>query len=120
MGKEEEKKKEKEKTKTWPSDAEREQARKEARSAHEKNRLSWFERSEHKAVRTCVCLCGHTFRSQARDLACATVKKVKDEDGKVVLDKQSGKAKLMRVDVKKCLTRTACPECKSIWLQSFT
>jgi hypothetical protein len=78
---------------------------------------NWFDRDEHKTERTCVCLCGNTFRSQARELPCFASRQVK-EDGKPVLDKD-GNPKYEQVTVTKLISKWACPKCHEGQLKSF-
>ena len=104
---------------TWVSPAEKEKADEEALQQLEKDKTAWFDRDEHKTPRTCVCLCGNTFKTQARELQCLAVRKVKDKDGQDVFGKD-GKPKTEPVTVTKYLTKTTCPKCSSNWIESFT
>lgn len=104
---------------TWESSAEREKAEEEVRQQLEKDKTAWFDRDEYKTPRACICLCGNTFKAQARELQCLAVRKVKDKDGRDVLEKD-GKPKTEPVTVTKCLTKKACPKCSSNWIKSFT
>ena len=83
-----------------------------------KDDKTWFERDEHKPVRTCTCVCGDVFKSEARDLTCIQLREVKDKNGRPVFDKH-GNREIKKVVVKRMLSKWSCKKCSSNWLESF-
>ena len=80
---------------------------------------TWFERDEYRTVRNCTCLCGHRFKSQARELPCVESQEVKDKEGRPIIG-QDGHIKTQPVTVKRLLSKVGCPKCSSYWLKDFT
>lgn len=84
-------------------------AKKQETEAPKKD-VTWFDRSEHLAVRTCLCFCGTTYKSQARTIKFYERRTKRDKDGK---------EKTEMVTVNGCLSLKPCPKCKRVKIDSF-
>lgn len=81
--------------------------------------IPWFQKDEHKPIRSCKCFCGQTFQSQARSIEYLDRIESIDKHGLPERTKEGQPVYLKRV-VKGVLSYEACPKCGANRIASFS